>query len=257
MKIKIFLIIVLILSLLPLAGLAQFDFDFEGIFFDDFNVDPYIALNDLELVWSTNTYTPFEYQGRTLPCQGSKVTIEAIVKVTGGDPESLKYSWFLENVFQRGKSGYGKDSFSFYVGQRPGAYHTIKLQIFNESRSLFEERVIQIPIVRSEVVVYSSNGNSHFSERTNNVSVILAGKKFSFIAKPYFYSIKKLTDLNFEWRFAAQEPVISSAYDANVLDITIFGKEDEEILEKQLWVEVNNKSDYRQKASQLITVKIY
>lgn len=257
MKVKTFLIIILILGLLPLVGLAQFDFDFDSVFFDDIDLDSYITLNGLELIWSADTYTPYNYQGRALPSPGSKVMVEAIVHVSGGDPDSLKYSWFLENIFQRGKSGYAKDSFYFYVSQKSGAYHTVKLQIFNESRSFFEEKIIQIPIVKPEIVVYASNGNSHFSERTNGTSMVLSGKKFSFIAKPYFYGVKKITDLTFEWHFAEQEPIISSAYDANVLGLTISGKEDEEILERELWVKVSNKSEYRQKAFQTIKVRIY
>jgi len=251
MKIRIFLITILILTLLPLVGFAQFDFD-------DFDVGPRITINSFDLIWSADTYTPYEYQGRALASQGSEVTVEAIVNISGGDPNSLKYSWFLDNIFQRTKSGYGEDSFYFYVLQYSGAYHIIKLQIFNEDRSVFEEKTIKIPVVEPEVIVYPSNGNGHFSDQSSKTSFVLAEKEFSFIAKPFFFSVKELTGLSFEWHFPGQEPIISSDYDANVLALTVSGKEGfEEILENNFWISVTNKTDPRQKVSQRIKIKIY
>ena len=247
MKITISIIVLL---LIPFITWAQFDFD-------NFDIGPRITINSSELIWSTDTYTPYEYQGRALASQGSEVTVEAIVNVSGSNAGSLKYSWFLDDVFQRTKSGYGKDSFYFYVLQRPGAYHIIKLQIFNEDRSVFEEKTIKIPVVEPEVIVYPSNGNGHFSDQISKTSLVLAEKEFSFIAKPLFFSVKELTGLSFEWRFPGQEPIISSDYDANVLALTISGKEDEEILKNNLRVSVTNKTESRQKASQIIKLEIY
>lgn len=254
---KSILIIAILLISLPVVCLAQLDFDSDELFFEDFDSSSHVALKNIELIWSTDTYTPYEYQGRTLPSIGSMIMVEAAVEISGGDADSLKYSWFLEDIFQRNKSGYGKDSFYFYVNQRAGAYQIVRLQIFNEDRSIFEEKSIKIPIVGPELVIYSSNGNEHFSERTSEISLVLAGKKFSFIAKPYFFSIKRLTDLIFEWRFPGQEPIISSDYDAGILDLTISEKEDDEILENELWVSVINKKEARQKASGTIDVLIY
>jgi hypothetical protein len=221
----------------------------------DTNAD--VSIKSIDLIWTTDTYTPYGYQGRALPTEGSQVTIEALVETSGGKASSLKYSWFLDDVFQQGKSGYGKTSYYFYVNQKPGNFHKVKLQIFNEDRSVFQEKTIEIPIVSPEIVIYPSSGNSHFSDQASQVSTVLAGKEFSFIAKPYFFSIQRLTDLTFQWRFAGQEPIVSSEYDANVLDMTISGKEDKGTLEKDLWVDVTNKTETRQNATQSIKVQIY
>lgn len=217
-KIIIFLISASILGLLPLISSS--------------------ASINIDLIWSTNTYVPYVYQGRTLPSQGSEITVEAIVNISG-----LYYSWFVDGIFQEDKSGYSKNVFSFLVLQRPDAYHVIKSQAFNDDRSIFQEKSIKIPIVEPELAI--------------NSSTISPGREFSFVAKPYFFSIKKLTDLEFEWHFSGQEPIISSAYDASVLDLTIAGKEDIEILENDLWVSVKNKIEPSQKAFQTIKVLIY
>ncbi len=256
-KIKISLITVLILSLLPLVGFAQFDFDINDFLFDDTNAGSYINITKFDLNWSADTYTPYEYQGRALPSQGSKVFIEAVIEISGSDINDLKYSWFLDDIFQGTKSGYGKDGFYFYVNQRPGNYQTVRLQIFNEDRSIFEEKSVKIPIVVPELVIHFSNGNSYFSDQASKISLVSADKNSSFVAKPYFFSIKKLTDLEFEWHFADQEPVISSAYDASVLNLTIGEKEGKELSENSLWVSVKNKTEPRQTAYQTINIQIY
>jgi len=216
-----------------------------------------ITINKFDIIWSADTYTPYNYQGRNLPVPGSKLIVNAIINASGGSAKDLKYSWFLEDIFQQNKSGYGKDSFYFYVQQRPGAYHTVRLQIFNEDRTIFEEKSIQIPITSPEIVFYSSNGNSHFSSQASTTSIVLADKKFSFVAKPYFFSIKKLTDLIFEWTLSGKEPIISSDYDASIFNLTISGKTSNETLESNLLVNVKNPRDERQNAFGSMKIDIY
>ncbi len=114
---KKYLILISIFSLLPLFALAQLDFNLDNLFLDE-EISPAITINKLDLIWSTDTYAPYEYQGRVLPVVGSEIEVTALVNVSGGRASDLKYSWFLEDVFQKSKSGYGKNSFSFYVLQR-------------------------------------------------------------------------------------------------------------------------------------------
>lgn len=251
------IISILILLLIPLLALAQLELDLDDLFFNEYEAGSYVAIKSVDLIWSADTYTPYEYQGRALATQGSKVRIEAIVNVLSGDSNSLKYSWFLDDIFQRSKSGYGKDTFNFRVNHGPGAYYEARVQIFNDNRSVFKEKSVKIPIVEPELVIYPSNGNAHFSDQTSKTSFVLAEKRFSFIAKPYFFSIKKLTDLIFEWRFPGQEPIISSDFDADILGLTISGKDDEETLKNELRVRVSNKTNPFQEASQIIKLEIY
>lgn len=216
-----------------------------------------VRINKFELIWSADTYTPYNYQGRNLPIIGSKVTVNPIISASGGDAKSLKYSWFLEDIFQQNKSGYGKDSFYFYVQQRPGAYHTVRLQIFNDDRTVFEEKSIQIPIAEPEIIFYSSNGNSHFSNQASAIYSILAGKTFSFIARPYFFSINKLTDLVFEWTFSGKESIISSDYDASIFNLTISDNNNRQIIKSDLWVNVKSILDETQNAFKSMKINIY
>ncbi|MBU4284877.1 hypothetical protein KKF60_03295 [Patescibacteria group bacterium] len=216
-----------------------------------------VRINKFELIWSADTYTPYNYQGRNLPTIGSKVIIDVVIDTSGGNPLNLKYSWFLEDIFQQSKSGYGKDSFYFYVQQRPGAYHTVRLQIFNDDRTVFEEKSIQIPIAEPEIIFYSSNGNSHFSNQASTIYTFLAGKTFSFVARPYFFSINKLTDLIFEWTFSGKESIISSDYDASIFNLTISDKNNGQTIKSDLWVNVKNILDETQNAFKSMKINIY
>ena len=242
MKIKTIITITTITTLLPLIALAQLDLNLDNLFLNE-EISPAITINKLDLIWSADTYTPYEYQGRALPVVGSEIEVAAIVNTSGGRAGDLKYSWFLEDVFQRSKSGYGKNRFSFYVLQHAGANHTVRVQVFNDDRSVFEEKTIQIPIVEPEIILQSSATSSN--------------REFSFVAKPYFFSIKKLTDLSFEWYVPGQEAIISSDYDASVLNLNIGGKTDQSFLENDLRVSVSNIQDPRQEASQTIKFEIY
>jgi len=255
MKIKIITTLIIIITLVPLTGLAQFDFNLENLFTGENDVQSNITLVDFYLIWSADTYVPYEYQGRALPSPGSKITVQAIVTAIG-DTTNLKYSWFIENIFQSSKSGYGRTTFSFYASQRPNGYQTIKVQVFNEDRTIFDEISIEIPIVQPEVVIHSYQNHSIFSDQTVKTSNISSGKNFFFTAKPYFFSINKLTDLSFQWKFANQEPLISSAYNANVLNLAIQGKNDEKVIENSLWLNVVNKNNPQQKAMQTIRISI-
>ncbi len=232
-KVKIS-IIILIFTLLPSIGSAQLDFNLDDLLMDE-TVNNNVIIRNFELIWSVDTYTPYEYQGRALPIKGSRVLVEAIVSVSNGDTRSLKYSWFLEDIFQVNKSGYGKNSFSFYVNKIPGSIQTIRVQVFNEDRSVFEEKSIKIPVVEPEIVVYPLSENSRFSDQAAKSFFVASDKKLSLITKPYFFSIKKLTDLSFTWQFANQESITSSIYDANVLNLIVANKEDKEISENNLY----------------------
>jgi hypothetical protein len=244
MKIKTIITITTIATLLPLIALAQLD------------ATTNISINRFDLIWSADTYTPFDYQGRNLPTIGSKIIVDAVISASSGNIKSLKYSWFLEDIFQKSKSGYGKDSFYFYVQQRPGGYHTVRVQVFNDDRTIFEEKTIKIPVTEPEIVVYSLGNNSHFSNQANKNSIDVFNDKLSLIVKPYFFSINKLTDLTFKWTLGSQEPIISSDYDASVLDLTIANANKYEA-ESNLWIDVSNPQESRQKADQTIILQIH
>ena len=242
MKNKICFIIISLLLFHPLVGFA-----------DDININtllneiisgeqmtsPVIAVTKFDLSWSADTYTPIDYIGRALPVSGSKIYVETVVSVANGDAKNLKYSWFLEDIFQKNKSGYGKNSFYFYAKSMSGRSHVVRVQIFNENRTIFQEKTIKIPVVNPEIVLTRKN--------TKNLSII---------ARPYFFSIDKLTDLKFEWMLIGQSPITSSNYNASVLDINVLNKNGTELIEQELMINVKNLKSEIQNAHNSIKINL-
>jgi len=215
-----------------------------------------IILQNIDLYWSTNTYTPLNYQGRKLPTKGSWVSVFADLKISGENPINLKYSWFLDGIFQENKSGYGKDSLDFMARRTNGLSHNVLLKIFNNSRSFVIERSIEIPIAKSEIFLYETYRGSYFSDQINEKYYIPSNETISFIALPYFFDVKKITDLNFKWTIPGQEPINASGYNANILKLTI-KKENQKTLEREIRVDVSKKLGTSQNSYKKIKIQIY
>ncbi len=254
----IFTIFCLVFLCFPLNMLAQNDIDITNLLLEAETSEPEINLNSLELFWWADTYTPFGYSGRPLPTKGSLITVNADLKISGANPGDLKYSWFLDGIFQESKSGYGKDAFKFGVRRTNGASHSVLVKIFNENRSFYIEKSISIPVVNPEVVVYHKNNaplNLSYLSSEKSFDVI-SDKESSFLALPYFFSVKSLKDLEFEWSLG-KKSIKESSFTANIFGLKIINKETGGMLEETLKVFVTNKFSPTQKVSKNIKISIY
>lgn len=217
-----------------------------------------INLKELNLYWSAETYTPFGYQGRTLPIKNSWVDVSSVLKVTGAAVKDLKYSWFLDGVFQGYKSGYGQTDFRFGIRRENGQTHTVRLQVFNENRSFLTERTITIPVSRTDIVIYQAvndkvNLRNDLSAKNSS---IFATQENSFSALPYFFTIKTVNNLKFTWDFANR--TIDELSDAtNMLNIKITNKPVGDVIEQALKVFGRNRNESGQTATEAIKINIH
>jgi len=232
-KIGLILFIIILFGFLPPISLAQFDYlddminndrsiyeaanpTFDAITGETTGED--FTLKNIEMIWSADSYVPYDYPGRALAAIDGFVDITVLLDVSGGNPVNLQYSWFVDNMFDEAQSGYGKINFRFGVRKFAEETHTVLVKIFNDSDSFYMEKTITIPIVAPEILIFPSIQNSNFSEQANNL-IVSSNKKSSFIAKPFFFSIKKPNDLNYRWRISGQEAISASGYGANVLNL--------------------------------------
>jgi len=233
-KLSLILTIIVLLGFLPMNVFAQFDF-LNQMINDDKSIyeltpldsgttttaeDEGISLISCDMVWSTDSYVPYEYPGRALPAVDGFVTVTAILNVSGGNAANLQYSWFIDNVFDEAQSGYGRTEFKFGIRRDAQNTHTVLVKIFNDSNTFYYEKTATIPIVEPEILIYSSIKNYLFSEEAKNLLSISNNKKTSFIARPFFFSIEKASDLNYSWRISGQEPINSTGFDSNVLELS-------------------------------------
>lgn len=259
---KIFPILItlcLIFLFLPINTLGYWLMD--DLFFRDIEPEIILKKGSLNLFWSADTYVPFGYPGRKLPTSESKITINAQLEILSGDPRSLKYSWFLDDIFQGSKSGYGQDSFQFYVKRSNNNFHTVSLKVFNESRSFMVEGSVTIPISKPDLLIYVKEANQinlPYTTSIKNLDVI-ADKESSFFALPYFFNIKSLKNLEFSWTFADEtykEPSLL-ANTANVFGLKIINKEARGLLEQTLKVVATNRRQLNQKIQETVKLSIY
>lgn len=255
-KLSTILIMSLLLLLLPssLWGWTMMD----DLFFEDLEPEIILQEGSLSLYWSADTYVPFGYQGKRLPTTGSKVSVSAELEILSGNPRSLKYSWFLDDIFQGSKSGYGRDSFQFWATRSKNTSHTILLKVFQENGTFTVEKSITIPITSPELVIYGKDSNQINLPYAASIkdSDVIANKESSFSALPYFFNIKDLKNLEFDWAFA-DETYKESSLTANVFGLKIINKETEGLLEQTLKVVATNRRQPDQKVLKTVKLNIY
>ena len=266
MKKVITISIIIIVLLLPKTCLAQFDYlDYmineyiseEGARPDQLRImEDTPSLISINMVWSADSYVPHDYPGRALAPKGGFVDVDVIMRLSNGRPENLKYSWFVDDNFEEDESGYGKTSFRFGIRRMSGASHTVLVKIFNESRSFYLEESIVIPIVSPEIAIYPLPRNQDFSEQAKKKTLTPNNKELLFIAKPFFFSIKKPADLNYRWRFSDQEAITPTGYNANALKVIVPPKKTAEPVTKSLSVIVTNNISSIQRAFKSLEVQI-
>ncbi len=230
----------------------------ETIYQDPSDSEENITLNSVDLYWSADSYVPFGYQGRALPVKGSSIIVEVDLDITGGNSQNLKYSWFLDDVFQEAKSGYGQDRLQFYIRRGNHASHDVLVKIFNESRSFYLERSMSIPVTAPELVIYkrdNSEVNLPYFASAKSFKV-QSEKEFSFSAIPYFFNINSVRDLEFEWSLG-EKSVEESSLTANIFGLKIVNKEVEGTLKEKLKVSATNKQERDQRIQKVINIEIY
>lgn len=255
----IIIIVSLLFLIIPSNFLRAWDV-MDDYFFE--NTEPEIILKpgSIKLYWAAHTYAPFDYQGRKLPTYGSKVTVNVQLEILGENPKNLNYSWFLDEVFQGSKSGYGKDSFEFWVTRFSGSSHTVLAKAFNESRSLLVEKSVTIPITSPDLVIYSKESSQNRINLPYTISnkdfEVFSDKETTFLALPYFFNIKTLRDLKFNWTFADKTYEHFSLL-ANIFGVKITNKKVGGFLEETLKVIATNMRQLDQKVTKTIKLTIY
>lgn len=156
----------------------------------------------LNLTWTNDTYTPLNYEGKALMTSGSETEFTVLTQIAGSAAQKTFYAWYLDNKKIGSASDYGKQTFSFTSDKQAGTTHRIKVEIMDVFGAK-ASKTAAIKIVEPEIIIYKY-GNSEMipsysqTEREYNLQ---SGQKISLIAVPYFFSIKKPEELNYEWSF--------------------------------------------------------
>ncbi len=214
------------------------------------------ANTDFILTWSSNSYVPLSYEGKALPIRGSKIKVFTLpTKKLPKNPDYLYYRWLLDDDVVGWANGIGKDSFTFTADKWSGDYHKVESQILDsQQQTVLFQGSTYIKIVSPEVLVFDSNNNyrslvEKIETKTN--------EKIKLIALPFFFNIKKIADLDFNWRFEDQELFgQNEGGDPNLLFLTIPSGNLNKTLYKNLYLSASPKSNAREQASLNLSVEI-
>ncbi len=186
-----------------------------------------VSKPDLFIFWSADTYVPNDYPGKSLPVYDSWVTATVVVSGKNINPDKLVYYWWVNDQFQEEATGLGRKNFRYHIDiVPPGANIAIKSSIENENKSIDLEKTIIITTATPEVGLYQYNPAAKrvFAEVGEKYDVKF-GEQISFIAKPFFFSVQKISDLIFRWRPEGGGEIESKD---NVFDLKIPVSEDVE-----------------------------
>lgn len=142
--------------------------------------------------WQAQSYVPSWYSGKVFPTQGSAVEITfevlnngKIVNISGN-----KVRWYInDKLIKNENDGLGIKSLKTYATGYAGFDLEARIVIPDYPTGVLDT-TIRIPIVRPEVVIEAPYPDNKVSSGSN-----------LFEALPFFFNVKNLSELSFEWTF--------------------------------------------------------
>ncbi len=155
---------------------------------------------EITLTWTTDTYTPLDYPGRALPSRSSNIEVVAQLDSLGLNPQNLVYNWFLNNHIKKANSGLGKNVFKFNIGESVSKTHTLMVEVYNQEDSLIGSSAELVLEAKEPEIILKTNPLTE-SLRQYQFS---GEQEINFTAQPYFFNIKNVDELNYQWSFGQQ-----------------------------------------------------
>lgn len=179
---------------------------------------------DLSLTWSTDTYVPADYPGKALPTRGSIIEVVATVSWPAEaqkiSPQELIYDWFLDEDFQKANSGQGKQVFRFNIGDNIFHQYSIRTEVKDAQGAILSSSHLSLKPVEPEIVLETKIA---ILESPNLIPKyqVSANQEVKFIAQPYFFNIREINDLNYNWTLDRKEASQISSDSPNIFILEI------------------------------------
>jgi len=201
-----------------------------------------ISQIDTTLTWSTDTYTPLGYQGKALPVRDSNIEVVANINDSSVDPKKLIYNWFINDYFKEESSGLNKQVLMFNTAITTNNKNSIRLEIKNNNNVFLGVAYLSIGTHEPEIILLT------------NKYEIKSNQEMKFIAKPYFFNISNINELNYKWEFDKQKALEVDKNNPNILVLKI--NKLAESIKKNLKVFVENKNNKAQRAQKIVEITL-
>ncbi len=200
---------------------------------------------EVTLTWSTNTYTPLGFPGKALPAKGSIVEVVAVISAQKFNPQELFYDWFLDDNFQNIKSGKGEQVFKFNIGERASQKRTIKVIIKDrEGNVIGRSSYLTLSPQEPEIILKTKAILLDYPKSVPKYQ-ISSNKKTIFTAQLFFFNIKKVDDLIYQWILGDKEAIQTDEQNLNIF--TLWIDKIETSFEQNLTVRVENRNNLLQR----------
>lgn len=160
------------------------------------------------ITWSTGSYSAPGYEGKTLPTNGTNVSV-AFELIQDGKVIPLgsqEVRWFLDEAPVQ--DGNGLKQYSFQSNSASGSRLVrIELPDFRDIGSLTKS--IQIPAVSPEVVLDAPYVKNSVTSRELVIKAL-----------PYYFNVTRAGDLNWNWQVNNETPS-GAAQDPSIINILI------------------------------------
>ena len=197
---------------------------------------------DITLTWSTDTYTPLGYQGKALPVRDSNIEVVANINDSSVDPKKLIYNWFINDYFKKESSGLNKQVLKFNAAITTNDKNSIRLEIKNTNNAFLGVAYLSIKTHQPEITILA------------NKYEIKSNQEVQFIAKPYFFNINNINELDYEWGSGEQKASKNNENNPNILILKI--NKLTELIKKKISISVENKNNNFQRAQKTIEVTL-
>ena len=158
------------------------------------------AEQSVTLTWTTDTYVPLSYQGKALPSRGSNIEVVAQLDSLQLNPEELNFNWFINNHIEKEGSGINKQIFKFPISESISKNHIIRVEVTDLGNTMNISSSFALKAYEPEIVLLAKNSLSEFS----NQYQFSDDQEIEFTAQPYFFNIKDINELDYEWSFGKQ-----------------------------------------------------
>jgi len=142
--------------------------------------------------WRAVGYVPPDYQGKILPNKNSRVEMgfDLIAQNKIADLSRYNISWFLGS--KKVASGIGLKTFSLNLNNSQNGL--IRITVSNYNGSDLDHHFL-LPLAEPEVII-----DTKTPLETLRNQIHLALKNYLFEARPFFFNVRNLDELRFNWR---------------------------------------------------------
>lgn len=161
---------------------------------------------EVNILYTTDSFTPPFYRGRALPSAGTVVRFLAVARLkrpTGGlvPDRDIVYTWRRDGQVLGGVSGRGRSSIEI-PSPFPKSASVLSVDVRDESGTLGGSANVDVVAVKPVVRLYEDHPLFGIRyERALDTTTTISEKEMTFAAVPYFASARRAADnlLSYDW----------------------------------------------------------